>query len=213
MGRPREHDQRTAAALLDAAERTAELEGLEMLSLRHVAVEAGTTTRAVYSLFGSKQGLIVALGTRAFEILGGNIRALPSTDDPASDLVQAGVTVFRRFVIEHPSLFRIGIQRTATSSQQTTQFQPAAAQALDGLKARVARLRDAGGLTTTTVPNATLEFHALCEGLAAVDLRGLLPDGHEDQIWQEALTALIAGFNHTTSPVTSHPDRNTEDDL
>ena len=53
MGRPREHDAGTAAALLDAAERIVESEGLAALSVRRVADEVGTTTRAVYSLFGS----------------------------------------------------------------------------------------------------------------------------------------------------------------
>jgi AcrR family transcriptional regulator len=52
MGRPREHDQATAEALLDAAERTVQAAGLEGLSVRGVADDVGTTTRAVYSVFG-----------------------------------------------------------------------------------------------------------------------------------------------------------------
>jgi AcrR family transcriptional regulator len=105
VGRPRRHAERTARALLDAAERIVESEGLKALSVRRVADEAGTTTRAVYSLFGSKQGLVIALGKRAFELLGTAIAALPTTPDPAADLVEAGVAVFRRFAVEHPSLF------------------------------------------------------------------------------------------------------------
>ena len=66
MGRPREHDERTAERLLDAAERIVEAKGLDSLSVRVVAHATGTTTRAVYSLFGSKDGLVVALGKRAF---------------------------------------------------------------------------------------------------------------------------------------------------
>ena len=70
MGRPREHDDATAAALLAAAERILDQEGLSALSLRRLAEAAGTTTRAVYSLFGNKDGLIVALSRRAFDLLG-----------------------------------------------------------------------------------------------------------------------------------------------
>src|SRR5437016_1282609 len=111
MGRPKEHDERTAAALLDAAERIVDTEGVEALSVRRVAEAGRTTTRAVYSLYGSKEALVDALGARAFELLGAAITELPATRDPAADLVEAGVVVFRRFVVEHPSLFAIGFQR------------------------------------------------------------------------------------------------------
>jgi hypothetical protein len=43
----------------------------------------------------------------------------------------------------------------------------------------------------------TLEFHALCEGLAALDIRSVIPAGQQEQIWRSALTALITGFAST----------------
>src|SRR5919107_230670 len=104
MGRPREHDERTAAALLAAAERAVEGVGPEALSVRGVANEVGTTTRAVYSLFGSKDGLIAALGVQAFEFLRTGLQALPLSEDPAADLVDTGL-VFRRLAIERPALY------------------------------------------------------------------------------------------------------------
>ena len=70
----------TAAALLDAAERTIAEGGVDALSLREVATSAGTTTRAIYSLFGSKDGLVGALGVRAFNLLQREVEALPATD-------------------------------------------------------------------------------------------------------------------------------------
>jgi AcrR family transcriptional regulator len=166
--------------------------GPETLSVRGVAEEVGTTTRAVYSLFGSKEGLLVALGTRAFEILGGAISALPATEDPVADLIQAGIEVFRRFAIDHPSLFRIGVQRA--SSQLRNEFGGAVAASFAGLQARVARVDDAGLLGRRSVRDAATEFHALCEGLAALELRGMLRPGDEEWIWRDALTALVTGF-------------------
>jgi AcrR family transcriptional regulator len=70
MGRPREHDDRTAAMLLSAAETIVEQDGPEALSVRRVANDVGTTTRAVYSLFDSKGGLIAALAAHGFDLLG-----------------------------------------------------------------------------------------------------------------------------------------------
>ena len=197
MGRPREHNEHTAAALLEAAEQTVQTAGLEGLSVRGLADSVGTTTRAVYSLFGSKDGLLVALGARAFTMLGAAIAGLPTTEDPAADLVDAGVAVFRRFAIGHPSLFRIGVQQTMCSPELARDFANAAAEAFAGLEARVTRLEAAGLLGSRSVRDAACEFHALCEGLAAVELRGRMTSGEEARIWRDALTALVAGFTRT----------------
>jgi AcrR family transcriptional regulator len=194
MGRPREHDERTAAALLDAAERIVDSAGVDALSVRGVAEAVGTTTRAVYSLFGSKDGLLVALGVRAFEMLGASIRALPTTKDPIADLVEAGVVVFRRFAVGHPSLFRIAVQRTVGSPALADENINAQVAAFEELQMRVARLKDAGRLGGRTVPCAAVQFHALCEGLAALELRGQIAPNDGERIWRDALGALVTGF-------------------
>ncbi len=195
MGRKKLHGDRTAAALLEAAERVVETDGLEALTVRRVAEGAGTSTRAVYSIYGSKDGLVVALGRRAFDYLREGLDALPATDDPAADLVEAGVHVFRRLLVDHPSLFRIGVQwGTLPDPQLATGFRDAAQQALEGLRDRVARLDAAGALGGRAVRDATREFHALCEGLAAMEHRSLLPEREEERIWRDALTTLVRGF-------------------
>jgi AcrR family transcriptional regulator len=194
MGRPREHDERTGVALLDAAEKIVERSGVEALSVRAVADEVGTSTRAVYSLFGSKEGLVAALGIRAFEMLGRTIEAAATTDDPAADLVEAGVTVFRRFATSHPALFQIAIQGTRVRPEVAREMRPVATDAFAGLVRKVARVDRAGLLGGRAVPEAAMEFHALCEGLAALELRGMLTRGEELRIWRDALGALVAGL-------------------
>jgi AcrR family transcriptional regulator len=193
MGRPREHNADTAQALLTAGERLAEREGVDALSVRRLANEVGTSTRAVYSLFGSMDGLVVALGARAFELLGGAVAALADTKDPVADLVEAGL-VFRQFSLSHPSLFRIAVQRTAVAGDVAMQFRPAAAAAMAELARRVCRLQEVDGLGGRSVHEAASQFHALCEGLAALELRGVLDAGGAEAFWRSALTALVAGF-------------------
>jgi len=193
MGRPREHNADTAQALLVAGERLAEREGVDALSVRRLANEVGTTTRAVYSLFGSMDGLVVALGARAFELLGGAVAALDDTKDPVADLVEAGL-VFREFSLSHPSLFRIAVQRTAVEGELAVQFRPAAAAAMAELARRVARLQEDKRLGERSVHEAASQFHALCEGLAALELRGVLNADGAEVFWRSALTALVAGF-------------------
>jgi AcrR family transcriptional regulator len=201
MGRPRLHGAATAQALVATAERIVESDGVEALTVRRVAEDAGTTTRAVYSVFGSKEGLIVALGRHAFELLSEQVRASPTSDDPAADLVDAGAEVFRRLVVEHPALFRIGVQWGALPQPELAAgFRGAARDALAGLEQRVARLEAAGLLGGHGVRDATRAFHALCEGLAALELRGALPDGGEERVWRDALTCLVRGFDLPAAP-------------
>jgi AcrR family transcriptional regulator len=194
MGRPRLHDERTRLALLDTAERLVESDGADALTVRGVAEAAGTTTRAVYSLFGSKDELVIALGNRAFDFLGREVRAVPVTDDPGGDLVEAGVTVFRRLVVEHPALYRIGIQRTLPMPGLTAGIRAAADDALVGLTERMERLQAAGGLGDRSVREGVVAFQAMCEGLAVMELRCWWEPGTHEQAWRGALGALVRGF-------------------
>jgi AcrR family transcriptional regulator len=194
MGRPRLHDEHTAVALLDEAERIVQTEGLEALTVRRVATAAGTTTRAVYTAFGSKDALVIALGGRGFELLERSVEALPVTADPAADLVEAGVAAFRRFATERPALFRISIQRALPDPALFAGFVQAAREAMAALHARVERLAADGRLGPRSVADAAAEFHSLCEGLAAMELRGVFRAGEEERIWRDALGALVRGF-------------------
>ena len=197
MGRPREYDERTAVALLDVAERLVAEGGLEALSVRRVASAIGATIRAVYSLFGSKDGLVVALGTRAFTLLSDGLDALPTTDDPAGDVVEAGVVVFRRFTLSHPALFTIGLLQAGVPAEIACEFRSAQGNALARLHVRIGRLKNTGQLGTRSEPQAALEFHALCEGLAALEGRRILPADEAEHTWRDALRALVAGWAAT----------------
>ena len=97
-------------------------DGLEALSIRRLASTVGTTTRAVYSLFGSKDGLVIALGTQAFNLLRDDMDSLETTDNPAGDLVEAGVVVFRRFTLGHAALFRIGFLQAGVPAEIARDF-------------------------------------------------------------------------------------------
>lgn len=194
MGRPKEHDTDTGEALLDTSEQIIQTDGMTGLSVRRVARQAGTTTRAVYAVFGSKEGLVVALGKRAFDLLGRGLDELSASEDPARDLVEAGVVVFRTMTVNHPALFKIGIQHRDVPSHLVEQFRSAARSALGRLRTRVERLHEHNALGGRSIDEGACQFHALCEGLASLEMRGLLPLGEEERMWREALSALIDGY-------------------
>jgi AcrR family transcriptional regulator len=197
MGRPKVYDDRTSIALLDVSEQLVAEGGLEALSVRRVASATGATTRAVYSLFGSKDGLVIALGTRAFTLLSDELDALPSTDDPARDVVEAGVVVFRRFTRSHPALFTIGVLQTDVPADIARSFRRAQEQALARLHVRIGRLQRSGQLGAHSTQQAAIAFHALCEGLAALEGRGIMRVDDAEQTWRDALRALVAGWATT----------------
>jgi AcrR family transcriptional regulator len=207
MGRPRIHNEETRAALRAAAERIVAEDGAGAFSVRAVAKEAGTSTRAVYSLFGSKEGLLVdALAQGAFEFLADGIAELGETADPVADLVAVGVPVFRRLVLEHPALYRVAFQRVVPGFRAGPEVTAARQRAFDQLLARVRRLAAAGLLGQKPVQGAAVEFNAMLEGLANAELRGTilrnLPPGGEERAWREALTTVIRGFD-SRAPATS----------
>ena len=76
------------------------------LSLRDVATGAGTSTQAIYCLFGSKEALLGALGAHAMELLHAGVDDIGVTDDPRHDLVEAAL-VDRRVARDHPALFEV----------------------------------------------------------------------------------------------------------
>lgn len=207
MGRPREHDGATREALLDAAERLLAAGGAATVSARAVADEAGTTTRAVYSVFGSMDGLLAALAQRTFEILGRDVRALPEFDDPRDAVVAAGVQVFRPLAVEHPSLYRITFQRVFPALELGSDYEAALADAFEGLMALFARLREAGLLVDRSVREAAIEFHALCEGLASVELRGSTFEPDPERVWRRAFETLVRGYGVSEEPAALPADR------
>lgn len=200
VGRPREHDEETRAALRAVAERLVTEGGPAAFSVRAVADDAGTTTRAVYSLFGSKEGLLVdALAQGAFEFLFEEIDKLVETDDPVADLIAVGVPVFRRLVLEHPARYRIAFQRIVPGLHPGPELTAARTRAWNQLNAKVQRLDDAGLLGDKGVREAAVEFNAMLEGLANAELRGSvfrnLPEGGEELAWRNALATVIDGFS------------------
>ena len=181
--------------LLDTAEALIADGGPDALSVRATADAAGTTTRAVYSLFGSKDGLVAGLARRAYEILGTAIARVPVTDDPAGDIVEAAVRVFRAMAVDNPAAYRITFLRGAPDVDFGPSTRQAAGHALGLLRQRFERLDAAGGIARRTVEEATLQFHALCEGLAAIELRDprlLGPD--PERMWRRTIATLVGGL-------------------
>lgn len=201
VGRPRVHDDQTRLELLAAAERLIAERGLDGLSVRAAAEAASTSTRAVYALFGSKEQLVQALAQHAFELLMEAVAAVPQSGAPGDDLVRASVFGFRRFALEHPQLFHLFFTTQMQRPRLSAETDATRVAALAQLIQLVERAKAAGLLGTHSVQQVTLLWDVMCVGLAAREFCWLIPSGQSEQVWTDALRALLAGLGATRATV------------
>lgn len=194
VGRRRLHDEKTRETLLAAAEALVAEGGLEAVGVRPVAERAGTSTRAVYALFGSKEALVHALAERSFQLVAERVDAVPITDDPGEDLVQAARLGFRAFALEHPDLFRLFFMPSTTRGSLREGALREAADSYSRLVQRVERAAAAGLLGGHPAAEVTELWDAMCCGLAIREVCGGLDPAQAETTWDDGLRALLAGL-------------------
>ena len=199
MGRPREHDEKTRLALLAAAERLIGDGGPSAVSVRSVAAAAGTTTRAVYALFESKEGLLQSLAARAFELLSEHVEAVPPTDDPLHDLLTAGVVGYRGFALEHPNLYRLVLGTSFSDFTFGPEATAAGAVSFAQLVTKVQRAQEAGFMTGRDPNLVTLQIYAAGQGMAGLELCGMIDSAVAENLWNEMFRTLVRGLERRTS--------------
>src|ERR1700683_2165031 len=102
------HHGRLRAVLLDEAERTLRDLGIEALSLRDLARQAGVSHAAPRRHFADRQALLDALAEAGFLRLGDELRAAIETagDDYEAPL-RAAATAWIRFATEDAALLEL----------------------------------------------------------------------------------------------------------
>jgi AcrR family transcriptional regulator len=193
MGRPREHDEATRERLLEAAEHLSATKGFEGVTVRAVAAEADTSTRAVYALFASKQGLEQALHQAMFTRLRDLLQASPRTDDPRDDLFELAFA-YRRWAVERAERYALAMHRFVGQGARPRSEEGLAVSraALDELRQAVARCRDAGLTGDRDPEELVTQMRAVVHGLAEFENLGLLGEDPEAQ-WRLAIAAYLDG--------------------
>jgi AcrR family transcriptional regulator len=201
MGRPREHDEETRERLLDAAERVSATDGWEAVTVRRVADEADTSTRAVYALFGSKEGLEQALHEAMFLRLRELLQGCAREEDPGLDLIELALA-YRRWATERPDRYAIAVHRFLgeRSAPRSEAGLAVARSALDELRQVVRRCHDAGLLPGREVEQAVVQMRTVVHGLAEFENLGLLgPDPRSH--WMIVVRALLDGLGTSVENV------------
>lgn len=169
------------------------------LTARSVAAGAGTSTAALYELFGEKSGLLRAVFLEGFRRLERTLDGLPPVPDPESDLL-ALLAAFRRFGLDNPMLFEIMFARPFPEFRPDESDHAAAVGIHRAVMARVDRCLEAG----VTVGNRTdiaQVLVATSRGLIAAELAGILASSAAgaQRRWRLGLATLVNGLRPRTA--------------
>ena len=189
--------QRTAELrdrLLRVAVGMLESDGVAGFTTRRVAAGAGTSTPAVYELFGDKAGLVREVFFEGFRLLLRYLDEVPATRDPRSDLI-ALAGAYRRFAGDNPILLDVMFSRPFAD------FDPAPAEAQAGRAVRefvvdhVQRAIDAGVLAGDATDNAHVLL-AITLGLADAENASRLGTSRAsvDRRWALGIESALDGL-------------------
>ena len=103
---PRKASPAVRSELIAAAAQLLAQEGPTAFTLRRVASEAGTTTMAIYTHFGSMDELKREVRRKGYGALAGAMAAAPASADARADL-EALCRSYNAFAREQPDLYRV----------------------------------------------------------------------------------------------------------
>ncbi|MET0788063.1 MAG: TetR/AcrR family transcriptional regulator [Cellulomonas sp.] len=189
MARPRVHDDALRVRLLEEASALVATGGAHGLTVRDLAARAGTSASAVYSLFGSRDDLVRAVGDEAFARFADRLAAVPRTADAAADLLGLGLA-YRRYALDDPHFYRVMFGATGAGQQDGTRGTATASATFGVLRDAVARVL---GVGPRAAQEPALGLWALVHGLVELELDGLLPDGTADR-YERVLRAAGPGI-------------------
>ena len=171
-------------ALLAQALQDLEAEGLEAVSLRHLAETAGVSKTAPYRHFADKRDLLVTLAADGFRLLAEKLEGvLPppaaSAETPSADPRESLRALFRAymdFARERPALYKLMISRLGFELHSEA-CRLNSERALGCLIRAVAAAQAAGWRPHVDQTPLVLALWASVHGWATLLIDGLLPPG------------------------------------
>jgi AcrR family transcriptional regulator len=203
VGRPRIHDEALRDRLLGLAAETVSTSGLDSLSVRGLAGAGGTSTAAVYSLFGGKPGVVAAVYRRAFQRFGERLESVGTSDDPVDDIVRLGLA-YRRAAVADPHGYRVMFGDRLRPSDAGRRAARTAARTFDPLLDAVRRAVAAGRYPSEpAAASIATALWANVHGLVSLELGAFMPPAAGDPaaVFDVALRAATTGWTLPTPRV------------
>lgn len=194
MPRAKQRTPEMRERVLQAAMDMLASDGVAEFTTRRLARHAGTSTPAVYELFGDKAGLVREVFFEGFRLLRQYLDEVRPSQDPRAELISV-IESLRMFAREHSVLADLMFSRPFAD------FDPGPAERRAGDEVRlfivavVRRCVRAGVLEGDEVDIAHV-IVAMAQGLAGQETAGWLGTSQEsrDRRWDLAVTALLDGL-------------------
>jgi AcrR family transcriptional regulator len=182
------------AALLASAGELLHNEGRSAVSVRRVAEAVGTTTRAVYSVFGDKEGLLRALSEDVAETMRRHHEDIPERDDPVAEIVELAFG-YRAAALEKPNLYGVFFDEVRADATADDELFALVYRSFERVLRTVRRCLAAGLFPDRTELDVGRALFGMVHGLASLELRGILgDDAAARRIWRQSVEALLAGL-------------------
>lgn len=189
MARPVVHNDSLRQDLLAVAADLVDRNGPARVTLRDVAAAAGTSTTAVYSLFGGKSQLLTAVVEDGFRSFGDSQVAA------AGGGLQGLGMAYRAWALEHQALYRLMFGGVLAAYVDCQPHPEAAMDAMQPLMEAVASAQSAGTLLEAPVELVAAAIWGQVHGLVSLELAQVgPPDANWAAVYASALDAVARGW-------------------
>ncbi|GAA4092693.1 TetR/AcrR family transcriptional regulator [Actinomadura miaoliensis] len=191
---PRRLDPRVRSALIDVAARLLTEEGPHALTTRRVAAEAGSSTMAVYTYFGSMGELVRAMVHEGFARLQHHLTHVARTDDPVADMASLG-RAYRHNALANPHLYGVMFGGSAPGGFSLTEDDRQHGRyTLGNVVECAARCIDAGRFRTTDAELVAHQMWGATHGLITLELGDYLIEPYDaEHLFEAQLVSLMVG--------------------
>lgn len=190
------HDASLATRLVDEAGRILAAEGIAALTLRKLATRSGTSTMAVYTLFGDKNGLLTAMHNEGFARLGAAMeRAHHDGDDALTAMARLG-SAYRETALANPHLYNLMFGGAVPGFTPDPQSQAAADATFSPLVQAVQRGLDEGVLAGADAERIATFLWSVTHGVVSLEISGKLwgDDAARERVFGDAMVYAVLPF-------------------
>lgn len=185
------HHGNLRAVLLAEAERVLREQGIEVLSLRDLARQAGVSHAAPRRHFADRQALLDALAETGFARLGEEMRAaIDGAGEDYETQLRAVATGYVRFAIRDPAL--VELMFAAKNAERSATLREASGRLFTSFGDLVRQGQQAGALPPGDPERLHLLLIATLQGIAALIISGRARPGQADAL----ITDAVALFTH-----------------
>ena len=189
MARPVIHNDSLRQELLAVTAELVDRDGPAKVTLRDVASAAGTSTTAVYSLFGGKSQLLTAVVDHGFE----SFRDSQVAASPGG--LQGLGVAYRAWALEHRALYRLMFGGALAAYVDCQPSPEVSAGAMEPLVEAVASAQASGALRNEPVDLVAVSIWGQVHGLVSLELAQVgPPDADWAAAYNSALDAVARGW-------------------